>query len=108
MRRPRVEWATIIGEFEQSGEAHAEFCARRRLNLGSFRSWLYRLRRSSASGKVGHGAARGVQLLPVRIVGPDPAARPHVEILVAGLVLRLSGSDVEYVATLTAALASRC
>jgi hypothetical protein len=52
MRRSREQWAEIVGEFERSGVSREAFCARQRLNVGSFRGWLYRLRNGSERGKV--------------------------------------------------------
>ena len=49
MRARRVwsEWASIIGGVWRSGGSHEAFCATRRLNVGTFRAWLYRLRKAS-------------------------------------------------------------
>jgi hypothetical protein len=46
MRRSRDQWAEIVEEFESSGQSHESFCAQQRLNVGSFRGWLYRLRKA--------------------------------------------------------------
>ena len=70
MRRSREQWAQIVEQFERSGQSHDAFCAQQRLNVGSFRGWLYRLRSGAAQGKVARGATR---LLPVR-VGPASAS----------------------------------
>jgi hypothetical protein len=70
MRRGREEWTRTIEEFERSGESHEAFCAQHRLNVGSFRSWLYRLRRGAGRGKVARSATR---LLPVRVGSIDRA-----------------------------------
>ena len=43
-RTGRAYWAGVIAEFERSGQSHDRFCERRKLNVGTFRSWLYRLR----------------------------------------------------------------
>ena len=64
MRRSREQWAQIVEQFERSGQSHDAFCAQQRLNVGSFRGWLYRLRSGAAQGKVARSATR---LLPVRV-----------------------------------------
>ena len=43
-RTGRAYWAGVIAEFERGGQSHERFCERRKLNVGTFRSWLYRLR----------------------------------------------------------------
>ena len=106
MRRSRDEWADVIAEFEAGGESHEEFCARRELNVGSFRGWLYRLRKAQAQGKVARSATR---LVPVRVRPGGPSSDGVIEIAVPGAVLRVHvGADVKYVAELAAALASGC
>jgi hypothetical protein len=57
MRRSREQWAEIVGEFEGSGLSHEAFCAQQRLNVGSFRGWLYRLRNGLERGKVARSAS---------------------------------------------------
>jgi hypothetical protein len=57
MRRSREQWAEVVGQFERSGQSHEAFCAQFRLNVGSFRGWLYRLR--SVSGRARSRVARG-------------------------------------------------
>jgi hypothetical protein len=41
MRRSREQWVQIVEQFERSGHSHEAFCAQHRLNVGSFRGWLY-------------------------------------------------------------------
>jgi hypothetical protein len=64
MRRSREQWSQIIGQFKASGQSHEAFCAQQRLNVGSFRGWLYRLRNDPMPGYVARSATR---LLPVRV-----------------------------------------
>ena len=111
MRRSRSEWATIVAEFERSGDAHADFCARRGLELATFRAWLYRLRRARRGSTVARSATKAVKLLPVRVrerpAGPDGGEA--IELMVRGVALRVQvGTEVAYVADLVAALAARC
>jgi hypothetical protein len=107
MRRSREQWAQIVEEFERSGQSHEAFCVQRRLNVGSFRGWLYRLRNTVVQGNVARSATR---LLPVR-VGPVGATGDEdiVEVSAGGVVVRLhSGIDPAYVAELVARLRDRC
>ena len=107
MRRRRDEWTQIVEEFERSGLSHEAFCAQQRLNVGSFRGWLYRLRNDSARGKVARSATR---LLPVR-VGPPCASGDEdlVEVATGGVVVRVRSSvGPAYVAELVSRLRDRC
>jgi hypothetical protein len=106
MRRSRDEWADVIAEFEAGGESHEEFCAGRDLNVGSFRGWLYRLRRERAHGKVARSATR---MVPVHVRAGSEPSDDVIEIAIPGVVLRVrAGVDVKYVAELAAALTRRC
>jgi hypothetical protein len=108
-RRSRSEWSSIIKAFERSGGSHEEFCSERGLNLGSFRGWLYRIRK-------GREAAPEVALVPVAVTGgtSSPArdvawAAAEITVAVAGVDVRLvPGTDVAYVAALVAELRARC
>jgi len=102
-RRSRNEWSTLITAFERSGQSHDEFCAKRGLNVGSFRGWLYRIRRTSSGDSK-------VALVPVDVRFPEPkAGGGELVIAVQGLDVRVQiGADVGYVAALVAELCSRC
>lgn len=105
MRRSREEWSQIVEAFERSGQLHEAFCAQHHVNVGSFRGWLYRLRRDGARGKVARSATR---LLPVRVSGAVGEA-VVLEIEFGGVRVRVPDRvDPHYVAALVAALASRC
>lgn len=43
-RRGRGYWLGLVAQFESSALGQADFTARHGINLGTFRSWLYRLR----------------------------------------------------------------
>jgi len=43
-RQSRAYWTRVIAKFERGGLSHAAFCTREKLNVGTFRTWLYRLR----------------------------------------------------------------
>ena len=106
-RKSRSEWSEIIGAFERSGQSHEEFCTKQRLNLGSFRGWLYRLRKA---------AAPEVALVPVTLTEAARSPSRSVCGLGAEIVVAVSdvsvrvvpGTDAAYVATLVAELRARC
>ncbi|HTZ86364.1 MAG TPA: hypothetical protein VMB05_06835 [Solirubrobacteraceae bacterium] len=107
MRRSREQWVEIVEQFERSGQSHDAFCAQQRLNVGSFRVWLYRLRSASPQGKVARSATR---LLPVR-VAPSSSAEPEtvIELAVGEAMVRVRGDfGPAYVAELVTLLRSRC
>jgi hypothetical protein len=111
MRRSRSEWEKIVAEYEASDEQHVEFCARRRVSLHSFRTWLYQLRRERAAGTVARSATKAVQMVPVRVrTAPRvPEVDDVVELLVRGALVRVRiGQDPRYIAELAAALGERC
>ena len=97
-RRGREYWTGIVADLEASGLTHEQFASQRRVNIGSLRSWLYRLRREGV----------GVRLLPVRVEATARGA-DIVEIGIAGAVLHVGvGTDVAYVAELVTQLRDRC
>ena len=65
----REYWTKIVARFERSGLSHAAFCKRERLNLGTFRTWLYRVRRDAARGKPIASFVE-VSETPARSLGP--------------------------------------
>src|SRR5262249_15802745 len=100
-RRNRDFWEKIVAELEGGELTHEQFAERRRVNVGSLRSWLYRLRRERGGGRV---LAVGFE---EAITGRGPAPSV-VEISFDGGVARVSvGTDVEYVAELIARLRAR-
>jgi hypothetical protein len=107
MRRSQGEWAQFVEQFERSGQSHEAFCAQHHLNLGSFRNWLYRLRRGSERGKVARSATR---LLPVRVAQAGAVDEETViELAVGDAMLRVRGAfGAAYVAELVTLLRNRC
>lgn len=110
-RKNREEWQAIIRAFERSGQTHEAFCAERRLNVGSFRTWLYKNRRE---------ASAEVRLVPVELSGRhasvdvraaapvNAAASTPIVVVVGEVELRVvPGSDPAYVAVLVREL-GRC
>jgi hypothetical protein len=108
-RKSRNEWSKIIRTFERSGQSHEEFCRKQGLNLGSFRGWLYRLRKAAA-------AAPEVALVPVTLteVTSPPISLVHgpggeIVVMVSDVQVRVvPGTDTGYVAALVAELRARC
>lgn len=103
-RRNRSEWKAIIGTFEGSGDSHEGFCSKHRLRIGTFRWWLYELRRTSVV------MAGAPLMLPVEVTTPaPPRGRSELVVAVAGAEVRFDvGTDIGYVAELVAELRSRC
>ena len=112
-RKSYREWSLIVAAFERSGCTHGEFCERRGLTIGNFRSWLYRVRRST------RGSTGEVAMLPVSVT-PHPLAMGSLDrvadaspgcivITVGDVAVRLAAhTDVTYLATLVGELRSRC
>lgn len=50
-RKGREYWLGMILRFEEGGLSQARFCTRYKLNIGTFRAWLYRLRGEGVLGK---------------------------------------------------------
>jgi hypothetical protein len=102
-RKSRSEWSAIVKAFERSGQSHEQFCSKRGLAIGSFRSWLYRLRRTQ-------DAATDVVLLPVEVTAPVARHTPSdIVIGIAGVEVRVAvGVEVGYVAELVAEIRGRC
>jgi hypothetical protein len=107
MRRSREQWSQVIEQFERSGQSHEAFCTQHRLNVGSFRSWLYRLRDGSPRGKFARSATR---LLPVRVAAAGATDEETViELALGDALLRVRGGlGPAYVAELVTLLRSRC
>jgi len=107
-RKSRSEWSKIIKAFERSGESHEEFCSRHGLNLGSFRGWLYRLRKAAAAPEVAlvPVTLTGVTSSPSHLVG---GAGGEIVVMVSDVQVRLlPGTDTGYVAALVMEIRARC
>lgn len=72
-KKERPEWVRLVDQFERSGMDHRSFAKRHKINLGTFRSWLYQLRREKRKkGKVrlvrveakGGGEVNRIQVMP--------------------------------------------
>jgi len=107
MRRSREQWAQIVEQFEGGGQSQEAFCTQHRLNIWSFRGWLYGLRHGTRRGKVARSATR---LLPVRVEAAGALdAETVLELAVGDTMLRVRGGlGPAYVAELVALLRTRC
>ncbi|WP_141329159.1 IS66 family insertion sequence element accessory protein TnpB [Myxococcus sp. AB025B] len=96
----KPEWARVAEAFEASGLTQQEFASQRGLRLSTLQSWVYRCRRQRAR------KGEPVRLLPVEVAGVAQPSAALLEVeMASGARLRFaSGTDVEYVARLVAAL----
>lgn len=102
-RRTREQWRELVEKFEGTGLAHQAFAERYGVEVGTFRSWLYRFRRERGVESFGfaevvlaeapsRGAVRGWRLeLPGDVAvhldaTPDP--RWLAELCTALMALR--------------------
>ena len=108
MRRTRSEWEKLAAEFARGDEPRDAFCARVGVHVTTFRWWLTELRRKRRAPDA--RKSKALQLVPVRIREASAAASAMpIEVVVRGATLRVAiGTDIEYVAALASALASRC
>lgn len=109
-RRNPEEWSKIVTAFERSGRTHEDFCAARRLNVGTFRQALYRTRRAACESPAPI-AMLSVDVTPTPTFANDrlKAASGEIVLVVGDVELRVGPSaDVGYVARLIEALRSRC
>jgi hypothetical protein len=101
-------WRRVIAEQERGDLTQGEFCAKRGLELNTFRNWKYRL----ARGERRDGVARPdepVRFVPVRIVDRAADLGSGVELaLSGGRVVRVArGFDVETLRRLVEAIETR-
>lgn len=90
-RRGPGYWEALIAEFEAAPCGHDEFAARKGVNVGTFRSWLYRVRRFgpvATRQRVGP-AARFVEVVSEPPKSPELVALECV-VCVANVEVRFS------------------
>ncbi len=98
-RKSRSEWRSTVRAFERSGQTHEAFCEERDVNLGSFRGWLYKLRREPRPEDIQMVA---VDVVASRVLEVASTGDLFVE-LGADLRVRVPvGVDARYVAALVA------
>ena len=110
VRRNGAQWSELLREFEASGESMVRFCARRRLRLGTFEWWCWRLRRERREGS----AREEVRLVAVAVkassapLAVDERTTP-IRVYVGDLEMGVEvGTEVSYIAALIDALRARC
>ena len=96
----KPEWLQVAEAFEASGLTQKAFSTHRGVRLSTLQSWVYRRRRQQG------GSAETVRLLPVEVAGVAQPGTSLLEVVLAGgaRLSFVSGTDVEYVARLVAAL----
>ena len=108
-RKNRSEWAAIITALDASGQSVKRFCARRRIKPSTLQWWRWNLERGGRASP-----ERGsVKLIPVDVVEsavPADGDNPRtIEVSLGDVALRfVVGTEPGYVASLLAALRSRC
>jgi hypothetical protein len=107
-RRSPEQWSAFLNELSGSGESVESFCRRR----GIRRSTLYWWRWKLGALRRRPGGDTAIRLLPVAVsagISLEPPAARVIVIHVADLQVQVeSGTDVAYVASLVAAIRSRC
>lgn len=98
VRQGRDYWTRVIAKFERRGLSHDAFCEREKLNVGTFRTWLYRLR--------GEGAIEAPSFVEVED-RPMPLARTCIVRLGAAQVEFTQAPEAGYMVELLAALGSQ-
>jgi hypothetical protein len=97
-RLGRAHWQRAIAKFERSALTQEAFCEANGLNVGTFRSWLYRLRREQTASEPSF----------VEVVSSAPPASTDACVVRAGEVeLRFAERpDATYLGALLRAAAS--
>jgi hypothetical protein len=115
-KKERREWVRLVDQFERSGMDQKTFASRNKVKLGTFQSWLYRLRREKRNrtrAKKGDvrlvrvEAKRGGNANRIR-VSPDGGGNHRwLEVAVGhDVVLRFSGdTDSDYIGAVVSAVA---
>lgn len=100
-QRSREFWKNAVAYAESSGKTRSQ-CAKQ-LGVGepALNYWVYKLRREREE-------SGGGELIPVRVVTPEPVAPQQLELDVDGTLIRFAeGTSPDYVAQIAGAL-RRC
>ena len=96
-RKTREVWVRAVAKFERSQLTHEAFCTQERLNVGTFRALLYRLRSEEMPGRPGF----------VELEARAPAGGGGCVVRVGNVEVEFARlPDVEYLAQLVFALRS--
>ena len=109
-RKNRAKWAAIITALDASGENVERFCARRRIKRRTLQWWRWNLARDGVAPARG---ASSVELIAVDVVesarNADGGSLSAIELSLGDLAMRFRvGTEPGYIASLVAALRSRC
>ena len=114
-KKERREWVRLVDQFERSNLDQRSFAKRHKIKLGTFQSWLYRLRREKRNTRAKKGEVRlvrveakgGGDVNRIR-VSPDGGGNHRWLEVVVGhdVVLRFSGdTDSDYIGAVVGAVA---
>lgn len=114
-KKERREWVRLVDQFERSNLDQRSFAKRRKIKLGTFQSWLYRLRREKRNTRAKKGevrlvrveAKRGGDVNRIRVSPDGGGIHRWLEVVVGhDVVLRFSGdTDSDYVGAVVSAVA---
>jgi transposase-like protein len=97
-RQGREFWSRAVAAAESGSASHDEVATRFGVNVGTLRSWIYRLRREQRINGRPH-----VRVLPVTVT--DPSGSAGVVLRVGDVVLEFArSSDPSYIAAVAVAV----
>jgi len=107
MKRKREDrrsyWRGVVADFERSGRTQEAFARSRRLNVWTFRTWLYRVR-----GERGKREANPARLVEVKVADAERPSAPNAVRIRAcnGVTLEFNGVPTpSYLAAVVSELA---
>ena len=93
-RKGRGYWLAVAESFDKASVSQTAFCTRHDLNIGTFRSWLYRFREERETSK----PAKRVAAKPVAAKPGKPSR--FVEVMASApaerCVVRLGDVEIEF------------
>ena len=97
-RQGRRYWQSVVSKFDKSELSQSAFCAAHGVTLGTFRWWLYRLRREGASTapkfvEVIAGTSASSQACVVTIGKAELRFETAPDARYLGAVLRAAGGE---------------
>jgi hypothetical protein len=96
-----TDWDALLRAYGRGTETQVAFCARMGVNVGTFRSRLYR---SPRKAEAPSAAPRALVPVASPFVRVDVAEAPALELRLGRTTLRIpAGTDVRYVAALVRA-----
>jgi len=104
-RRTPQQWATLVQEYEASGESQRAFCAERGIGQSSLRYWRRRL--EEGRDNAGAPGARTARLVAVKLIEETPALAASGLVVVTARGVRIEVArdfDAAVLARVVAAL----